>query len=162
MSYSLRAAQFDDGFKATRLGNWEVPALRDKAPAFRPPGFRTSTIVSDNGHLLPGTPKRMTSFATGYEAASYKRWPASPIAFHTGAATMGYKGIQTSYLPTSTIFSRNNPDSVSVATPLPGRACTRRSDGSRACVLAGRVQLPLIRQALVGERSEYKRAARCV
>ena len=89
----------------------EVPAMRERAPMPRPPGFRTMTIVDDNGHLLPGTPKRMTAFSTGYEATSPKRWPVSPVSPFTGVATMGYKGIQTDYLPTNTVYMRNNPDS---------------------------------------------------
>jgi hypothetical protein len=88
-----------------------VPAMRERAPMPRPPGFRTMTIVDDNGHLLPGTPKRMTAFSTGYEATSPKRWPVSPVPPFTGVATMGYKGIQTDYLPTNTVYLRNNPDS---------------------------------------------------
>ena len=56
----------------------EVPAMRERAPTPRPPGFRTMTIVDDHGHLLPGTPKRMTAFSTGYEATAPKRWPVSP------------------------------------------------------------------------------------
>ena len=111
MSYSLNACQYNGTFQPKRLGNWEVPALRERDPTPRPPGFRTSTIVDDNGHLLAGTPKRMTSFSTGYESSSYKRWPVSTLEPNTGAATMGYKGIQTSYLPSSTIFLRNNPES---------------------------------------------------
>ena len=57
--------------------------MRERAPMPRPPGFRTMTIVDDNGHLLPGTPKRMTSFSTGYEATSPKRWPVSPVTITT-------------------------------------------------------------------------------
>ena len=85
--------------------------MRERAPMPRPPGFRTMTIVDDNGHLLPGTLKRMTAFSTGYEATSPKRWPVSPVPPFTGVATMGYKGIQTDYLPTNTVYMRNNPDS---------------------------------------------------
>ena len=111
MAFSLKAAQYNDAFAPQRLCNWEVPALRDRTPLMRHPGYRTSVIVAENGHLLPGTPKRMTSFSTGYESSSYKRWPVSTLEPNTGAATMGYKGIQTSYLPSSTIFLRNNPES---------------------------------------------------
>ena len=111
MSFSLNCQQYNNAFLPKRLGNWEVPAMRERAPMPRPPGFRTMTIVDDNGHLLPGTPKRMTAFSTGYEATSPKRWPVSPVPPFTGVATMGYKGIQTDYLPTSTIHLRNNPDS---------------------------------------------------
>ena len=73
-------------------------------------GDRTEIIVADNGHLLPGTPKRMTSFSTGTTANLNSRWPVSRNAPFAGVATMGYKGIQTDYLPTSTVYLRNNPD----------------------------------------------------
>ena len=69
-------------------------------------------IVDDNGHLLKGAAKRMTSFSTGYESSSPKRWPGAGHVPHSGAATMGYKGIQTTYLPSSTIHTRLNPDSM--------------------------------------------------
>lgn len=38
------------------------------------------------------------------------RWPAAPLAPTVPAATMGYKGIPTSYLPTTTVTIKNNPD----------------------------------------------------
>ena len=111
MSFTLNCHQYNNAFQPKRLGNWEVPALRDREPAPRPPGFRTTTVVDDNGHLLPEVPKRMTSFSTGYESVGYQRWPSSSLVPHSGAATMGYKGIQTTYLPSNTIYTRNNPDS---------------------------------------------------
>ena len=110
MSFSLNCAQYDKAFLPKRLGNWEVPAGRERDPTPRPPGFRTEIIVADNGHLLPGTPKRMTSFSTGTTANKNSRWPVSRNAPFAGVATMGYKGIQTDYLPTSTVYLRNNPD----------------------------------------------------
>ena len=111
MAYHMSAQQYDATFKPTRLNNWEVPAIREREPMPRPPGFRSVPIVDENGHLLPGMPKRLTSFSTGYETTAPKRWPVTPSAPFTGASTMGYKGIQTTYLPTSTVFTRNNPDS---------------------------------------------------
>jgi hypothetical protein len=111
MSFSLNCQQFNNDFVPKRLCNWEVPAKREKTPQLRAPGHRSKIIVDDDGHLLPGTPKRMTSFSTGYENTSPKRWPVSPVAPFTGVATMGYKGIQTRYLPSSTVYLRNNPDS---------------------------------------------------
>ena len=84
-----------------------------KTPVSKGPGGRTQFIVSDNGHLLPQAPKTMTSFSTGYETTTPKRWPdaqRSPIAPYGGAANMGYKGISTSYLPTSSVTLKNNPD----------------------------------------------------
>mmetsp|Transcript_76600 Transcript_76600/g.151848 ORF Transcript_76600/g.151848 Transcript_76600/m.151848 type:complete len:118 (-) Transcript_76600:283-636(-) len=110
MSYSFTAQQYDSAFQPKRLCNWEVPAFRVVDPPTRPPGFRTTAIVSDNGHLLADVPKRMTSFVTGYEGTAPKRWPTDPNAPFTGVATMGYKGIQTDFLPTSTVYMRNNPD----------------------------------------------------
>lgn len=110
MSFSLSAQQYEFDFVPKRLGNWEVPAIRQREPAIRPPGFRTTPICSDNGHLLPGTPKRMTAFSTGFENSAPKRWPVTPNAPFSGVATMGYKGIQTTYLPTNTVYMRNNPD----------------------------------------------------
>ena len=53
MSFTLNCQQYNNAFQPKRLGNWEVPALRDREPAPRPPGFRTTTVVDDNGHLLP-------------------------------------------------------------------------------------------------------------
>ena len=110
MSFSLSAAQYESAFEAKRLCNWETPAYRLVDPPTRPPGFRTEIIVDNNGHIIKGVPKRMTSFTTGYEGMSPKRWPVSPSAPFSGVATMGYKGIQTDYLPTTTVYLRNNPD----------------------------------------------------
>ena len=111
MASSLSALQFESAFNPKKLCNWEVPAFRAVTPGTRPPGFRTQTIVDDNGHLLSGVPKRMTSFTPAASASSSKRWPVAATAHFGGTATMGYKGIQTDYLPTSTIHLRNNPDS---------------------------------------------------
>jgi len=111
MSFSLHGAQYDGAFAPKRLGNWEVPASREREPQPRPPGYRTTAIVSENGHLLPNVPKRMTSFQTGFEGTEPKRWPVSAVPPFSGVATMGYKGIQTDYLPTGTVYLRNNPDS---------------------------------------------------
>ena len=110
MSSSFHCQQFDSGFAPKRLGNWEVPADRVKTPLARPPGWRTISIVDDNGHLLPGVSKRMTSFPAS--GASARRWPSDPNAPYGGVATMGYKGNQTAYLATSTVMVSNNPDSV--------------------------------------------------
>ena len=111
MSNTYSAHQFDDAFRPSRLSNWEVPAFRASTPLARPPGFQTVPIVDDNGHILRDVPKRLTSFTTGYEGRVQGRWPTSATAPFGGASTMGYKGIQTSYLPSSTTYLRNNPDS---------------------------------------------------
>ena len=127
MSFSSSALQYNSAFKPVSLCNWEVSANREIKPVARPPGFRTVFIVDDNGHLLG--PKRLTSFTTGYEGSSSKRWPRASTAPHGGAATMGYKGIQTHYLPTSTVYMRNNPDSdefnVSPCQRTPALKCPR-------------------------------------
>ena len=65
-------------------------------------------IVHDNDHLIGA--KRSTSFSTGLDPST-KRWPVAATPPFTGVATMGYKGIQTDYLPTNTVYLRNNPDS---------------------------------------------------
>jgi len=112
MSASFPANQYERPFSPKSLCNWEVPANRLATPAPRAPGFRTTTIVDDNGHLLPGVTKRMTSFTPTVTYSTHKsRWPSASYAPFSGAATMGYKGIQTDYLPTTTVFMRNNPDS---------------------------------------------------
>ena len=116
MSSSFSAAQFNSAFSPTKLCNWEIPAIRErKVPKFHPAKTgMTPFIASDNGHLLRG--KKMTSFQTGYEtSAPPARWPEHTTlssSSYGGAATMGYKGIQTSYLPCQTVYLRNNPDSV--------------------------------------------------
>ena len=123
MSTSLNCQQFNSAYHpATKLGNWEVPAnhrVKDIIVS-RPPGWRTQIIVDDNGHLLQGVPKRMTSFS-GTATSGSGRWPRDPTAPFGGSSTMGYKGIQTLYLPSSTVMPRNNPDSVSsdASSPLP-------------------------------------------
>jgi hypothetical protein len=113
MSTTHSAMQYNTSFAPKRLCNWEVPAVRATTPAAHGAGFRTQTLVDDKGHLLPGVPKMMTSFSTGYETTGSARWPTAqkgPSAPFGGSAGMGYKGIITSYLPTSQVTTRNNPD----------------------------------------------------
>ena len=99
MSSSFSAAQFNSAFSPTKLCNWEIPAIRErKVPKFHPAKTgMTPFIASDNGHLLRG--KKMTSFQTGYEtSAPPARWPEHTTlssSSYGGAATMGYKGIET-------------------------------------------------------------------
>eukprot|EP00322_Chrysochromulina_rotalis_P003447 CAMPEP_0115829590 /NCGR_PEP_ID=MMETSP0287-20121206/1178_1 /TAXON_ID=412157 /ORGANISM="Chrysochromulina rotalis, Strain UIO044" /LENGTH=117 /DNA_ID=CAMNT_0003282863 /DNA_START=92 /DNA_END=445 /DNA_ORIENTATION=+ len=112
MAYSMHAAQYESNYKPKRLGNWEVPQFSTLIAQQRPPGYRTVCIVDDKGHLLSGIPKRMTSFTTGSESRSGGRWPLDATAPFGGASTMGYKGIATDYLPSSTTHLRNNPDSL--------------------------------------------------
>eukprot|EP00966_Prymnesium_polylepis_P294664 6804585-Prymnesium_polylepis.1 len=113
MSTSFSSMQYEASFAPKRLCNWETPAQRVKTPISKGPGGRTEIIVSANGHLLPSAQKTMTSFSTGYESITPKRWPDAqrgPVAPYGGAANMGYKGIATSYLPTSSVTLKNNPD----------------------------------------------------
>ena len=126
MSTSLNCQQFNSAYyPASKLGNWEVPASHRVKDVIisRPPGFRTTAIVDDNGHLLPGVPKRMTSFS-GTASSGNGRWPRDPTANFSGSATMGYKGIQTLYLPSSTVMPRNNPDSVCATSTRAVRPCS--------------------------------------
>ena len=58
MSVIYSAAQFNR--TPRELNNWEVPAReRVKTPRARPKGYTTKFIVSDNGHLLPSSPRSM-------------------------------------------------------------------------------------------------------
>ena len=50
MAFSLNCQQFNNAFMPKRLGNWEVPALRDRNPIPRPPGFRTTAAASSAQH----------------------------------------------------------------------------------------------------------------
>lgn len=88
----------------------QVPAKRERTPKTRAAGFTTTIIVDDNGHVLPGHNKRMTSFQPSGEVAGLKRWPESSTHPSPPVAGMGYKGISTSYLPSSTVYLRVNPD----------------------------------------------------
>lgn len=103
MSASFSACQFNSAFTPKRLCNWETPAVRLKEPVARGPGYRTQTIVSENGHLLPSSPKTMNAFTTGYEAAGPKRWPDaqhSTSAPYGGSTSMGFKSTAISSQPT--------------------------------------------------------------
>ncbi|KAL1515198.1 hypothetical protein AB1Y20_004259 [Prymnesium parvum] len=113
MSSSFSANQFDSAFLPKRLCNWETPAARMKTPVHKGRGFRTKTIVNENGHLTSSASKLNNSFSTGYESNGPKRWPDAqhtPNAPYGGSSSMGYKGISTSYLPISTVPIKNNPD----------------------------------------------------
>ena len=92
----------------------QVPAIREVRPQADHPAARgpTQFITGDNGHLLGK--KKMTSFTTGYETNTPSpRWPMdkNTTVKYAGAATMGYKGIETTYLPTSTVMLQTNPGS---------------------------------------------------
>lgn len=87
---SFSASQFDQSYRPTRLGNWEVPkATTSKRPTFRGAGYTTKIIVDDNGHILPGKGKRQPEVEQLPEA---HRWPEkAPLSSdrNRGAATMG-------------------------------------------------------------------------
>ena len=110
----MQASQYQNAFTSKKLCNWEVPATeRARTPAAKHPAANgpTKFIVSDDGHLLRSSPSK-SSFITGYENSTAQRWPEHlPTSPYAGSSTMGYKGIETTYLPTSTIYLKNNPDS---------------------------------------------------
>ena len=124
MSLILPGMQYDHSFHAKKLGNWEIPAVRPSSATSAAPiahlygtglltndklKTRTRTtkpVVDDRGHLLPGVPKVKNSFypqralrpQTAFNPPP--RWPQVNPTYDTGGTcTMGYKGIQTSYLP---------------------------------------------------------------
>lgn len=66
---------------------------------------RTQPIVDERGHIVKGG-KKLTSFTPQLAAWQLcpTRWPApNPAIKGTSAATMGYKGIPSDYLPSSTV-----------------------------------------------------------
>eukprot|EP00965_Chrysotila_dentata_P257173 6212791-Pleurochrysis_carterae.AAC.2 len=102
MSTSYSAMQFESSYKPTSLCNWEVPKVTEPKGAS---GRKMDFLVDDNGHLLPSVPKVNNSF--GDAQPDTLRWPKSPLHKKPPVATMGYKGISTSYLPTTTIHLTN-------------------------------------------------------
>jgi hypothetical protein len=105
MSTTYSANQREATFRPTALGNWAVP--KDDNCCEGGTGRDMSFICDDKGHLIKRSPASPSSFA-GVNS-EFTRWPQSPHPPRTGNATMGYKGIQTGYLPTSTVYVRNNP-----------------------------------------------------
>lgn len=61
--------------------------------------------MDERGHLLPGVPKIKNAFNTAPQVfeLSAPRWPNNPLYKSTPRATGGYKGIQTDYLPQTTV-----------------------------------------------------------
>ncbi|EFJ48105.1 hypothetical protein VOLCADRAFT_91341 [Volvox carteri f. nagariensis] len=118
MSRSFPGEQIEAAYNARRLQNWEVPA-EDKSKAVQtttgtrfgtliPRTGKTEFIADDSGHLKPGVPKINNAFNNSGTAPVYMnsspRWPKeNPTWPKTEKATMGYKGISTDYLPTSTV-----------------------------------------------------------
>ena len=96
MSSWFSSGQFEGPFRDPRkLGNWERPdprVLNPRRPASK--SGVTKPIVDERGHILPGVPKKMTSFNPGMEIASTPetyRWPANPTAndINPGAPVLG-------------------------------------------------------------------------
>ncbi|KAK9836935.1 hypothetical protein WJX81_000736 [Elliptochloris bilobata] len=113
MSTNCTAEQYDADFLPQRLNNWEV-ARAPGSGARRPQARtgRTQPVVDARGHLMPGVKRRHTAFVLSDEVWQHSsaRWPqctrGAPknAAFAVGGtATMGYKGIATNYLPSSTV-----------------------------------------------------------
>eukprot|EP00199_Chlamydomonas_sp_CCMP681_P005109 CAMPEP_0119108074 /NCGR_PEP_ID=MMETSP1180-20130426/13453_1 /TAXON_ID=3052 ORGANISM="Chlamydomonas cf sp, Strain CCMP681" /NCGR_SAMPLE_ID=MMETSP1180 /ASSEMBLY_ACC=CAM_ASM_000741 /LENGTH=133 /DNA_ID=CAMNT_0007093655 /DNA_START=21 /DNA_END=422 /DNA_ORIENTATION=+ len=115
MSRQLPAEQVEHCFNAKRLKNWEVPhtdqkGLQDTGSSrfgtLTSRTGRSSAIVDERGYLLPGVTKINNSFTTKVPVyqKSFARWPQENVSIpFASRSTMGYKGIITDYLPTSTV-----------------------------------------------------------
>ena len=99
MSANLACGQYEDAYRARRLGNWEVvppskAPRRSKAPA-PTRGAATTFIADARGHLLPGVPKVSNAFEPTLRPgeASPPRWPSATVTLRAAAAaTIGAKG----------------------------------------------------------------------
>merc|ERR1712070_1252394 len=114
MSTTYKANQFDTAFRPKALCNWEVSGQQSPGPGgarqkLGSTGRDLSFICDDRGHLKPDVAK---CEQTATVSSDTIRWPTSPLAPRVPSPTVGYKGIQTSYLPTSTVHLRNNPGSA--------------------------------------------------
>jgi len=115
MSFNIPGEQVEHAFSSHRLCNWEAPRNRGKTTAetrfdtLKPKTGKTEFIVDDRGYVIEssGTKKMYTSFNHQphvYEK-TFARWPQpNPAIPMYQTATMGYKGIKTSYLPTNTVL----------------------------------------------------------
>ncbi|KAK9836906.1 hypothetical protein WJX74_010896 [Apatococcus lobatus] len=112
MSRSYAAEQFDADFIPHRLNNWEVPASKKATSAvtnfdtLKPRTGRTGFVAGNNGRLLPGIKKRAAAFNIDLKCweQAPARWPKANPCINKGPnATMGYRGIPTSYLFSSTV-----------------------------------------------------------
>ncbi|KAI7837106.1 hypothetical protein COHA_009054 [Chlorella ohadii] len=115
MSRIYSAGQYESGYRPTALGNWGAQAKSvDKtgsaAAGAKSGGVgktaegRTVPIVNERGHIVAGGKKPKSAFLTAPVQQSPPRWPQpNPTIKGTAAATMGFKGIQTDYLPSSTV-----------------------------------------------------------
>ncbi len=101
------AHQHDHSFAPRRHANWEAPSsITTTRQSTHVPARvgRTSFVADDHGKLLgPTRPKSaFRAHTTAHSAPS--RWPQPNPAYSTcAAATMGYKGIVTRYLPRATV-----------------------------------------------------------
>ncbi|PSC73124.1 flagellar associated [Micractinium conductrix] len=112
MSRVYSASQYEKAYSPARLGNWEAVPQEKKAQAACPGNTpkvektadgRTITIVDEKGHIVRGS-KKPAAFAAAPPVPAPPRWPQpNPTFKGTSVATMGYKGIQTDYLPSSTV-----------------------------------------------------------
>lgn len=91
MSRAFTAQQFEQSYRPSRLGNWEVPKSTAPAtPTFRGAGYTTKILVDDRGHLLPGKARKAS--ADDAPMPQMYRWPEKRLLSqekYTGAATMG-------------------------------------------------------------------------
>lgn len=116
--FSLAASQYERSFAPRGLNNWEVPddkkLAQDRFGILPARSGKTTTIVEPNGHLKVAYKKKgvSTAFTHTQEttrpvyAASKPRWPTKNVSWEwapRAGSKMGYKGIQTSYLPRSTV-----------------------------------------------------------
>ncbi|WIA32216.1 hypothetical protein OEZ86_003065 [Tetradesmus obliquus] len=108
MSRIYSAGQYEHSYLPHRLGNWQVWDSEKLQHSTSAKAGQTqqrqdkSFLVDDRGHLLPGVKKVNNSFRTRLSPSDSApcRWPKpSPVVGSPPAATMGYKGIATSYLP---------------------------------------------------------------
>ncbi|KAJ1641418.1 hypothetical protein T492DRAFT_919481 [Pavlovales sp. CCMP2436] len=114
MAHNHSANQFDRSYKPSRLGNWEVPKSEPKSlgKTRTLAGEAVNTtrfIVDEKGHLLDRS-KKGSAFAVSMAVSS--RWPEKQGLSndtYPGAATMGYKGVATDFLPISTIHAKTVP-----------------------------------------------------
>ncbi|GBF89501.1 flagellar associated protein [Raphidocelis subcapitata] len=118
MSRIYSAGQYEQDFLPKRLCNWGQPDTgKERATSAggrfgtlraRPAGARTQFVVDARGHLLPGVRKTGGAFFPAGAEGAPPRWPSAGLLTLPAApaATLGYKGIATDYLPSSTVTIR--------------------------------------------------------
>uniref|UniRef100_A0A7S0RRF2 Cilia- and flagella-associated protein 126 n=1 Tax=Chlamydomonas leiostraca TaxID=1034604 RepID=A0A7S0RRF2_9CHLO len=117
MSRQLPGEQVEHAFNSKRLCNWETPRVDGSLQStigggrfgtLRPRDTTTGFIVDEKGYLLPSVKKVNNAFTTTHTMEVYQktpaRWPTQNASIkYAPRSTMGYKGIQTHYLPTTTV-----------------------------------------------------------